>query len=127
VVLISSKGDWLLYNIRLHFRVTNNVPKYKALINGLHITAEIKVHRLYICNDFELIVNHVMAQSNCRDSHMVAHHQEITKHEEKFDAFELHHILRHDNEATDALTHLGCSHEKPPSGVFVHDLIKPSI
>jgi ribonuclease HI len=36
-VLISPKGDWLLYMIRLHFRTTNNVVEYEAPINGLHI------------------------------------------------------------------------------------------
>jgi hypothetical protein len=47
--------------------------------------------------------------------------------EEKFNSFELHHILRRDNEAVDALTQLGSSHKQAPSGVFIQDLIKPSI
>jgi hypothetical protein len=37
---------------------------------------------------------------------------------EKFDNFELHHILRWDNEAADALVRLGPSREPPPLGVF---------
>jgi hypothetical protein len=45
----------------------------------------------------------------------------------KFNSFELHHILQHDNAAADALTQLGSSHEQPPPGVFVQDLIKSSI
>jgi hypothetical protein len=32
-----------------------------------------------------------------------------------------------DNEATDVLAWLGSSHEPPPSGVFTHDSLKPSI
>jgi ribonuclease HI len=38
VVLISRKGDRLLYVIRLHCRATNNVVEYEALINGESIT-----------------------------------------------------------------------------------------
>jgi ribonuclease HI len=43
IVLISPKGDRLLYVIQLHFYVTNNVAEYEALINGLRITAELGV------------------------------------------------------------------------------------
>jgi ribonuclease HI len=37
VVLIHHKGDRLLYVIQLHFRATNNVAEYEALVNGLRI------------------------------------------------------------------------------------------
>jgi ribonuclease HI len=42
-VLISPKGDRLLYMIRVHFRTTNNVAEYEALINGLRISTELGV------------------------------------------------------------------------------------
>jgi hypothetical protein len=58
---------------------------------------------------------------------MEAYWQEVRKLEEKFDGFELHHILRRDNEAAETLARLGSSREPPPSGVFAHDLFKPSI
>jgi ribonuclease HI len=57
VVLISPKGDRLLYVIRLHFCATNNVAEYGALINGLCIAVEPGVQRLYIRGNSELIVN----------------------------------------------------------------------
>jgi ribonuclease HI len=93
-VLISSKGDRLLYVIRLHFHATNNVAEYEALVNGLGITTELRIQRLYIWRDYELIVNQVMGESNCRDSCMVAYQQEVRKLEQKFDSFDLHHILQ---------------------------------
>jgi ribonuclease HI len=43
VVLIYPKGDSLLYVLRLHFRGTNNVMEYKALVNGLCIPTEVGV------------------------------------------------------------------------------------
>jgi ribonuclease HI len=79
--------------IRLHFHVTNNVVEYEALINGMRITAELEVQRLYIRGDSELVVSQVMGQSNRRDSRMAAYQQEVRKLEEMFDGFELHHIL----------------------------------
>jgi hypothetical protein len=71
VVLISPKGDQLLYVIRLHFHATNNVAEYEALINILRFTVELGVLRLYIHGDFELIINQVMGESNYHDSCMV--------------------------------------------------------
>jgi ribonuclease HI len=70
IVLISPKGDWLLYVIRLHFRATNNMAKYEALVNGLCIAAELRVQRLYNQGVSELNINQVMGESNCRDSRM---------------------------------------------------------
>jgi ribonuclease HI len=93
MVLISPKGDRLLYVIRLHFCATNNVAEYEALVNGMCITTELGVQRLYIHGDSKLVVNQVMGESNYRDSRMAAYKQEIRKLEEKFNSFELHHIL----------------------------------
>jgi ribonuclease HI len=73
--------------------VTNNVAEYKALINVLRITAELGIQRLYIRGDSESVVYQVMGESNYRDSYMVAYRHEVRRLE-KFDGFELHHILR---------------------------------
>jgi ribonuclease HI len=127
VDLISPKGDQLLYVIWLHFHVTNNVAEYEALVNDVRITAKLRVQRLYICGDFELIINQVMGLSNCRALCIAAYHQEVRKLEEKFDGFELHHILRHDNEAANTLARLKSSHGQSLPGVFIQDLIKSSV
>jgi ribonuclease HI len=82
------------------------VAEYEALVNGLHITIELRILRLYIRGDFELIVNQVMGESSYCISLMLAYRQEIRRLEEKLDGFELHHILQRDNEAADALAQL---------------------
>jgi ribonuclease HI len=43
IVLISPKGDRLIYIIWLHIRDTTNVVEYEALINCLCIAAELGV------------------------------------------------------------------------------------
>jgi ribonuclease HI len=73
VVLISRNGDRLLYVIRLHFRVTNNVMECEALVNGLRIAVKLRVQWLYIRGDSDLVVNQVMGESNCRDSCMAVY------------------------------------------------------
>jgi ribonuclease HI len=94
IVLISPKGDQLLYVICLHFRVANIVAEYEALVNGICIAAELEVQWLYIRGDSELIINQVMGESNCHDSRMAAYQQEVRKLLEKFDGFKLHHTLQ---------------------------------
>jgi hypothetical protein len=64
-VLISPKGDQFLYVICLHFCMTNNMVKYEAPINGMHIATELGVQRLYICGDSNIVINQVMGESNC--------------------------------------------------------------
>jgi ribonuclease HI len=93
-VLISPKGDWLLYVIQLHFHATNNALECEALVNGMCIVVELGVQWLYIRSDSKLIVNQVMGELNCCDSRMAAYQREVRKLEEKFDGFDLHHILR---------------------------------
>jgi ribonuclease HI len=127
IVLISSKGDRLIYVIQLHFHATNNVAEYEALVIGMRIATELEVQWPCIHGDSELVVNQVMGESNCHVSHMVAYRQEVRKLEEKVDGFELHHILWRDNEAANALAQLGSSNKPPPLVVFTQDLLKPSI
>jgi ribonuclease HI len=57
VILISLTGERMEYAIRLHFRATNNVMKYEALIHGLRIAFELGAHRLFIRGDSELVVS----------------------------------------------------------------------
>jgi ribonuclease HI len=92
-VVISPKGDQLPYMIRLHFHMTNIVAEYEALVNVLCIATELRVQRLYICGNSELIINQVMGESNCCDSRMAGYSHEVRKLEEKFNGFEFHHIL----------------------------------
>jgi ribonuclease HI len=77
--------------------------EYEALVNGMCIVTELRVQRLYICGNTELIVNQVLGELNCHDPRMATHRQEVRKLEEKFSNFELHHVFYHDNEAADTL------------------------
>jgi ribonuclease HI len=127
VVLVSPEGNHLRYALRLHFDATNNVAEYEALVNGLRIAADLGVRHLYIRGDSELVVDQVMKQSTPRDPKMKAYCDEVRRLEERFKGFELHHVLRRDNEAADFLAKLASSRGSPPPGVFVDDLYKSSV
>jgi hypothetical protein len=58
---------------------------------------------------------------------MDAYVAKIRKLENKFYGLEFHHVLRADNQAADELSKLGSTRAEIPYGVFVEDLLKPSI
>ena len=55
------------------------------------------------------------------------HCKSIRKLEGKFYGIEYTHVVQDKNQAADALSKLGSSRDKVPHGVFVQDLITPSI
>ena len=51
----------------------------------------------------------------------------IRKLEDKFYGIEYHHVVQADNQATDELSKLGSTQAEVPAGVFIQDLVTPSI
>jgi hypothetical protein len=58
---------------------------------------------------------------------MDAYCAQIRKLENKFYGLKFHHVVQADNEAADKLSKLGSTRATIPHGVFVRDLVKPSI
>ena len=58
---------------------------------------------------------------------MDAYCKSIRKLEGRFYGIEYTHVVRDKNQAADALSMLGSSRAKVPHGVFVQDLLTPSI
>ena len=61
-----SKGDWLKYVLQLHFKATNNVAEYEAVVHGLRLAISLGIWWLYIRGDSKLVINHVMRESLCK-------------------------------------------------------------
>ena len=57
VPLISPSGDKLRYALQLHFRATNNVVEYEALLHGIRATVELDARCLFMWGYFELVIN----------------------------------------------------------------------
>lgn len=127
VVIISPKGDHTEYAIRLHFRATNNMAEYKALLHGLKIASELGVRRLFVKGDSELVISQVIKEASCHDDKMAAYYKEVWKLEERFNGHELHHVLRRDKLATDSLAKLAASQKPTPLGVFTNDAHEPTM
>jgi ribonuclease HI len=127
LVFISPLGVHMEYMVRLHFPASNNIAEYEALINGLRIVVELRIHRLEIRGDSELVVDQVMKEKNCVDSKMVAYCQAVCELEDKFHGLELHHVLRDYNKAADVLANTSSRRKSVPHAVFVSDHHAPSV
>jgi ribonuclease HI len=127
LLFTSPLGKHLRYVLRLHFPASNNVAKYEALINGLHIAIELGVQRLDARGDSQLVIDQVMKNFHCRDRKMEAYCDEVRRLEDKFYGLELNHIARRYNETADELAKIASRRTTVPPDVFSRDIHQPSI
>jgi hypothetical protein len=83
--------------------------------------------RLYVHGDSALVINQLNKDWDTTSEKMDAYCKEIRKLEGKFYGIEYFHVVRDKNQAADALSKLGSSRAQVPHGIFVQDLLKPSI
>ena len=74
-----------------------------------------------------LVINQLNKDWSSSSDRMDAYCAEIRKLKGKFYGIEYHHVVRDQNQLTDHLSKLGSSHATIPPGVFVQDLLAPSI
>ena len=51
IVLTSPKGDRLEYALQIHFKASNNVAEYEALVHGLKLAKQIGIQRILYFGD----------------------------------------------------------------------------
>jgi hypothetical protein len=93
----------------------------------MRIAIELGVKRLYVYDDLALVINQLNKDWDTTSEKMDAYYKEIRKLEGKFYDIEYTHVVRDKNQAVDVLSKLGSSRAQVPHGVFVQDLVKPSI
>ena len=76
LVFISPLRVRMRYMVCIHFPSSNNVSKYKALINGLCIAIELGIRWLDVQGDSLLVIDQVMKESSYHNAKMAAYCQE---------------------------------------------------
>jgi ribonuclease HI len=127
VLLISPQGEKLKYVLQIHYKASNNIAEYEALIHGLRIAVSLGIKRLLAFGDSKVVIEQVNKEWDCVKDTMDAYCAEIRKLEGHFEAIEFQHVPRNNNIATDVLSKLGSRRALIPASVFVQDLRKPSI
>jgi ribonuclease HI len=69
VVLTSPKGD----KLQMHFRASNNVAEYEALVHGLKMAKEIGIRRIFCFGDSDLVVHQVSGEWDAKDANMASY------------------------------------------------------
>ena len=78
-------------------------------------------------DDSTLVINQLNKDWNCTNEKMDAYCATIRKLEDKFYGIKDHHVVRANNQATNELSKLGSTWAEVPAGVFIQDLVTPSI
>ncbi|KAK1695955.1 hypothetical protein QYE76_012652 [Lolium multiflorum] len=94
VVLTSPKGDHLRYVLQVHFRASNNVAEYEALIHGLKVAKEIGAHRIICYGDSDLVVQQCSGDWDAKDANMASYRFHVQKIAGFFEGCEFHHVPR---------------------------------
>jgi hypothetical protein len=92
VVLTSPKGDKLQYVLQMHFRASNNVAEYEALVHGLKLAKEIGIQRILCFGDSDLVVHQVSGEWDAKDANMASYRFYVQQLSGFFEGCEFHHV-----------------------------------
>jgi ribonuclease HI len=127
MLFISPTNKQLRYVLRIYFPASNNVAEYEAYLHDMRIAVELGVKHLYVYGDSALVINQLNKDWDTASEKMDAYSKEIRKLKDKFYGIEYTHMVCDKNQAANALSKLGSSRAQAPQGVFIQDLVKPSI
>ena len=82
---------------QIHFRASNNVAEYEALINGLQISVSLGIWWLIVSGDSQLVINQVQKEYQCIDDNMEANLAEVQKIELNFDGLDIRYVPKKEN------------------------------
>ncbi|GJZ64418.1 reverse transcriptase domain-containing protein, partial [Tanacetum coccineum] len=106
LMLVSPKGKQYTYTLRFEFKTTNKETKYEALLARLPIAAEMKIQKLAIFVDSQLVANQVKWLFEARKP-VIKQYLEKTKEILKsFNSYSIKHVRRDQNKKADALSKL---------------------
>jgi ribonuclease HI len=127
ILFIAPGGEQLKYALQLLFSASNNAVEYEALIHGLNIAMSLGIKRLMVYGDSLVVISQINKEWDCSNDSMGKYCMAVRKLEDKFEGLEFHHVERDRYAAADALSKLGSSRTQVPPGVFVQEVLRPSI
>jgi ribonuclease HI len=127
VVLTSPKGDKLQYVLQMHFRASNNIAEYEALVHGLKMAKQIGIRRILCFGDSDLVTHQVSGDWDARNANMASYRFYVEQLSGFFEGCEFHHVPRANNDEADRLSKIGSTRQDIPAGVSLEIIRKPSI
>jgi ribonuclease HI len=127
IVFTSPNGDKLQYVLQIHFRASNNVAEYEALVHGLKLAKEIGIRRILCFGDSDLVVHQVSGEWDAKDASMVSYRFYVQQLCGFFEGCEFHHVPKANNDEADRLSKIGSTKQDIPVEVSLEIIHKPSI
>ena len=109
LVLMSLEKITIEKSLRLSFSATNNEAKYETLLMVMMMVQKMGGKAVKVFSDSKLVVGQVRGDLEARDSRMQKYLCQIRSVQEKFEVFDLSHILRSGNTHADSLATLATS------------------
>ena len=97
VVMQSSKGDKLKYEIRLQYQATNNEVEYEALLKGLELAKSIKTKSILVLGDSQLIMGQINGMYKVKEGRMKKYLEKVLHLVKKFKEANFVQIPRKEN------------------------------
>jgi ribonuclease HI len=92
--------------------VTNNIAEYSGLILGLKSAAKLKIQKLLIEGDSQLIINQLKGVYQVKNANLQALYRKTQKLLKKIPNYELNHIPRESNKMADELSNIAMKETK---------------
>ena len=89
------------------FEKTNNEAEYLALLKGVQATLELKISKIDIYSDSELIVKQINGHYKIKNDRMKVLHSMVSSELNRLDHWTITHIMREKNIRADELSKLG--------------------
>jgi hypothetical protein len=111
----------------MHFRASNNIAEYEALVHGLKMAKQISIRRILCFGDSDLVMHQVSGDWDARDANMASYRLYVQQLSGFFKGCEFHHVPRANNDKADRLSKIGSTRQDIPVGVSLKIICKPSI
>jgi hypothetical protein len=113
--------------LQIHFRASNNVAEYEALVHGLKLAKEIGIWRILCFGDSDLVVHQVSREWDAKDTNMASYRFYVQQLCGFFEGCEFHHVPRANKDEADRLSKIGSTKQDILAGVSLEVIRKPSI
>ena len=108
-VRVELKGVVLSEHSEFIGEATNNVAEYKALIYGLEIVRRLRVTRVNVLSDSELMVRQLNGKYKVKNSKLLPLYDFVVDIVRSMDGFTIRHVSRSENRHADRLANKGIS------------------
>ncbi len=88
-MFISPSKEKTHLSFKLDFKVTNNIAKYEALLLGLNSMKEMKIQRLHVFRDVDLIIQQVNKSFQAKHVGLKAYRDEVLRVISVFSEFKI--------------------------------------